>query len=131
MQFTTTSEKVAVNCLQTHDWKIEVAIDQYFQNPDRYAAMAGIVKEAGTTTSSVAVMNRGNAVDPRKIERIFLQYADAQENKILPEGMQRFLDDLGLDPTSLPVLVLAYKFGAQIACEFSKEEFMNGMNALG
>lgn len=117
-------------CLQAHDWKIDLAIDQYFQHPERYAAMAGVTRESGTIPSS-APTSRGSLVDQRKVERLFLQYANPQENKIMPEGMQRFLDDLGLDPTSLTVLILAYKFDAQVACEFSKEEFINGMAALG
>ncbi|KAK7486870.1 hypothetical protein BaRGS_00021841 [Batillaria attramentaria] len=34
--FTQTGEKTAINCLSIHDWKLDVAVDNYYQNPDRY-----------------------------------------------------------------------------------------------
>ena len=34
--FTQTVEKTAINCLGCHDWKLDVAVDNYFQNPDKY-----------------------------------------------------------------------------------------------
>lgn len=34
--FTQTGEKTAINCLSAHDWKLDVAVDNYYQNPDRY-----------------------------------------------------------------------------------------------
>ena len=34
--FTETNEKTAINCLSQHDWRLDVASDSYFQNPERY-----------------------------------------------------------------------------------------------
>ena len=34
--FTQTVEKTAIHCLGCHDWKLDVAVDNYFQNPDKY-----------------------------------------------------------------------------------------------
>jgi len=45
--------------------------------------------------------------------------------------MMRFLDDLGLNPESRTVLILAWKFGAATQCVFTKEEFVNGLMELG
>ena len=53
-----------------------------------------------------------------------------EEDKITVEGMIRFLKDLGLDPESRVVLLLAWKFKAQEQCEFTREEFVNGMMEL-
>lgn len=36
--FTQTGEKSAINCLGAHDWKLDVAVDNFFQNPDRYSS---------------------------------------------------------------------------------------------
>lgn len=53
------------------------------------------------------------------------------ENKIGIDGIQQFCDDLSLDPTSITVLVVAWKFRAATQCEFSKKEFLDGMTELG
>lgn len=47
------------------------------------------------------------------------------------DGVMRFLDDLGLDPASRLVLIIAWKFKAAQQCEFSKDEFITGMSDLG
>lgn len=43
----------------------------------------------------------------------------------------KFLDDLDLSPESKLVLIIAWKFRAETQCEFTKDEFMNGMTDLG
>ena len=53
------------------------------------------------------------------------------ENKIGIDGIQQFCDDLSLDPASITVLVVAWKFRAATQCEFSKKEFLDGMTELG
>jgi len=45
--------------------------------------------------------------------------------------MMRFLSDLNLNPESLVVLVLAWKFHAATQCEFTREEWTAGMTELG
>ncbi|KAK0136036.1 DCN1-like protein 2 [Merluccius polli] len=93
MSFTQAGEKTAVYCLTQNDWKLEVATDNYFQNPDLYYPQ--------------------------------------DENKIGIDGIQQFCDDLSLDPASITVLVVAWKFRAATQCEFSKKEFLDGMTELG
>lgn len=34
--FTETNEKTAINCLSQNGWRLDVASDSYFQNPERY-----------------------------------------------------------------------------------------------
>lgn len=53
------------------------------------------------------------------------------ENKIGVDGIQQFCDDLALDPASISVLIIAWKFRAATQCEFLKVEFMDGMTELG
>lgn len=60
-----------------------------------------------------------NSIDPQ------------DENKIGIDGIQQFCDDLTLDPASISVLVVAWKFRAATQCEFSKKEFLDGMSELG
>lgn len=61
-----------------------------------------------------------------------LLYLDPHDdNKIGVDGIQQFCNDLTLDPTSISVLLIAWKFRAATQCEFSKQEFMDGMAAQG
>lgn len=53
------------------------------------------------------------------------------DNKIGIDGIQLFCDDLGLDPASISVLLIAWKFRAATQCEFTKQEFMEGMTEQG
>ncbi|XP_041699873.1 DCN1-like protein 1 [Coregonus clupeaformis] len=67
----------------------------------------------------------------KKLEQLYNCYKDPQdENKIGIDGIQQFCNDLTLDPASIRVLVLAWKFRAATQCEFSKE-FLDGMSELG
>ena len=61
-----------------------------------------------------------------------LFFIDSLEpDKIVAEGIMKFLDDLLLSPESKLVLIIAWKFRAATQCEFTKEEFMSGMTELG
>lgn len=50
---------------------------------------------------------------------------------MLATGISRFCEDIGLDPTSSTVLILAWKFKAATQCEFTRAEFVGGMTELG
>lgn len=54
-----------------------------------------------------------------------------EPDKITADGIMKFLDDLDLSPESKLVLIIAWKFRAETQCEFTKDEFMNGMTDLG
>lgn len=144
--FTQTGEQTAIYCLAQNDWKLDLASDNYFQNPEAY------YKEPK------------NSVDKKKLEILFSRYqgnsikkhlsmynymyivinillifildsmvkADPNEpDKITADGIMKFLDDLSLSPESKLVLIIAWKFRAETQCEFTKDEFMNGMMDLG
>lgn len=113
--FTQTTESTAIFCLSQNDWKLDLASDNYFQNPDAYH------KDPLKTT-----------VDRKKIEQLFNKYRDTQENdKITVDGVMKFLEDVNLSPESILVLIIAWKCKAAIQCEFSKDEFTLGFVELG
>jgi hypothetical protein len=55
---------------------------------------------------------------------------DSKEPRIGPNGMQRLLNDLDIDPTSLNALVFAWKLRAERQCEFSHDEFRTGLREM-
>lgn len=57
-----------------------------------------------------------------RIEELFCCYKDPQEESILEEGMERFCNDLYVDPAEFRVLVLAWKFQAATMCKFTRLE---------
>lgn len=107
---TQTGEQTAIYALQASDWKLDLASDNYFSNPDMYY----------------------RELDVKKIEQLFNKYRDPNDpQKISSSGVIKFLDDLSLSPESRLVLIIAWKFRAQAQCEFSRDEFINGFCDLG
>lgn len=56
MIFTQSNEKTALNCLQQNDWKLDVATDNFFQNPDIY------------------VQNLKGTLDRKRLEQLYNRY---------------------------------------------------------
>lgn len=50
---------------------------------------------------------------------------------MLADGIYRLLQDLKLTPDSRLVLIMAWKMRAATQCEFSRDEFLNGLVELG
>lgn len=71
-------------------------------------------------------------MDRKKLESLYAKYKDPNEpDKITVDGIMKFLDDLCLSPESKLVLIIAWKFKAATQCEFTRDEFINGMTELG
>jgi len=113
VSFTNTGEKTAIYCLSMHEWRVDLATDNYFQHPERY------FKETRA------------AVDKKKVSHLFDKYKDPHEDKMLVNGISQFCEDLKLDPASFDVLLICWKFKAEVQCEFSRKEFTDGMVELG
>lgn len=62
----------------------------------------------------------GEGLSVARIEEMFLGYKDEHEDAILEEGMERFCNDLCVDPAEFKVLVLAWKFQAATMCKFTR-----------
>lgn len=69
-------------------------------------------------------------LDENKIIALFCKYKDESEDAILADGMEKFCQDLGVDPTEFVVLALAWKFDASQMCRFTRKEFVGGFKAL-
>ncbi|XP_054163210.1 DCN1-like protein [Oppia nitens] len=104
MQLTNCSEKIAFNCLIQNEWRLEVACDAFFTNPDIYM----------------------KTVDKKRIDQLFNKYSQ-NTDKIQIDGCIQLLEDLNLRPNDRKVLILAQKMRAQKQCEFTRQEFITGM----
>uniref|UniRef100_A0A8C5ZJS4 DCN1-like protein n=1 Tax=Marmota marmota marmota TaxID=9994 RepID=A0A8C5ZJS4_MARMA len=115
MACTQAGERTAIYCLTQSEWKLDEATASFLQTPDVFHRES-----------------RRDAVDQRKLEQLYGRYKDPQDgDRIGIDGIQQFCDDLRLDPTSISVLVIAWKFRAATQCEFTRKEFMDGMTELG
>lgn len=114
MTLTQSGEKTAINCLNQNDWRLDSALDNYFQNPYQYQQE-----------------NKHASIDKNRLESLYIKYKDRHNgDKIGKEGVIRLLNDLELHPTSINVLLIAWKFKAAAQCEFTKSEFVVGMTEL-
>ncbi|KAI1712154.1 UBA-like domain-containing protein [Ditylenchus destructor] len=114
--FTQTTEPTAIACLTNANWNLEMACDIFYQNPSYFNQV-------------------DQNVDTRKIDQLFARYANdpadnLEPNRIGPNGMQRLLNDLGVNPTDRVVLAFAWKLKAEKQCEFSQSEFRDGLLAI-
>lgn len=115
MAITGTDEHTGINCLTQNEWRLDMATDNFYQDPLKYFVEAPRAP-----------------VDKRKVDSLFNKYRNSMdEDKMLAEGVSRFCEDVGLDPTSITVLLIAWKFQAATQCEFSRKEFVEGMSTLG
>ncbi|CAG7730409.1 unnamed protein product [Allacma fusca] len=79
---------------------------------------------------NASITDNNNAYSEIKISALFEHYKDPHEDTILAEGIERLCRDLELKPEDFRVLVLAWKFGAEQMCRFTRVEFYRGMRAL-
>lgn len=76
ISFTQTGENTAIYCLTQNDWKLDLASDNYFQNPDAY------YKEPRN-------------VDKRKLDALYTKYKDPNESdKIMADGILRYKNQM-------------------------------------
>ena len=123
---TQTGEKTAISTLAAFEWNLDLALDNYFANPDIY------FRDKQTPPPPPHSMPPHSMADRKKLEALYNRYKESSDPaKIGMDGVIKLLADLNLDPTSRLVLILAWKFKAAAQCEFTKQEFMNGMTDLG
>ncbi|XP_064636898.1 DCN1-like protein 4 [Lineus longissimus] len=61
----------------------------------------------------------------------FHEYTGPDEDCILPEGMEKFCEDIGVEPENIVMLALAYKLDARNMGFFTLAEWLKGMTDLG
>ncbi|XP_008201785.1 DCN1-like protein 3 [Nasonia vitripennis] len=87
---------------------------------------------SGTNTglSSTSDCKQQKEPSDNKINSLFDQYKDPHEDIILADGIERLCDDLELSPDEFKVLVLAWKLNAEQMCQFTRQEFVQGLKSM-
>uniref|UniRef100_W5MMQ7 DCN1-like protein n=1 Tax=Lepisosteus oculatus TaxID=7918 RepID=W5MMQ7_LEPOC len=82
-------------------------------------------------TRQEELLSNGEEFSLPRIEELFRCYKDEQDDAILEEGMERFCNDLCVDPAEFRVLVLLWKCGLAVqVCKFIVKEFVEGCKAI-
>jgi hypothetical protein len=75
-----------------------------------------------------------NSLKKQLINILFLVKEDkhlcGEGGRIGPNGMLKLLEDIKVSPESILALILAWKFEAEVQCEFSLKEFRQGLRKL-
>lgn len=58
----------------------------------------------------------------------FKRYTTDDASQLGPEGMERFCEDIKVDPENIVMLVIAYKMNAKNMGYFSQTEWLKGLN---
>ncbi len=61
---------------------------------------------------------------------MFETYKEQEEGVIGVDGTMQLCQDLGVDPSDVSLLVLAYRLGCPRMCEFQRDGFVSGLSAL-
>ena len=112
---TSANEETAVRCLTQHRWRMDSAVDGYFQNPDIY-----FVAPALPPTDAV------------KIKEMFDVYKDpADPGCVGGDGLVKFCADLGVEPDDEVMIAFSFKMGAAEMGEFAEKEWLSGCQQMG
>ncbi|XP_045522494.1 DCN1-like protein 5 [Pieris brassicae] len=88
-------------------------------------------KRSRNTSSRRHSKTEDISFSPKKCLVWFKEYTTIAEPDVLgPEGMEKFCEDLGVDPENVVMLVIAYKMGAKQMGYFTQEEWLKGLTDL-
>ncbi|XP_010544339.1 PREDICTED: DCN1-like protein 2 isoform X1 [Tarenaya hassleriana] len=108
ISITGASEKTALQALKASDWHLEGAFDVFYSQPHV----------------------RSHA-DIRRLEELYNRYKDPYSDMIYVDGITLLCNDLQVEPQDIVMLVVSWYMQAATMCEFSKQEFVGGLQALG
>ncbi|XP_050212963.1 uncharacterized protein LOC126664561 [Mercurialis annua] len=108
MAITGISEKAALQALKASDWHPEGAFEVFYNHP-----------QIKTFT------------DTKRLEDLYNRYKDPYVDMVLVDGITLLCNDLQVDPQDIVMLVVSWHMKAATMCEFSKQEFLGGLQALG
>eukprot|EP00922_Rhytidocystis_sp_ex-Travisia-forbesii_P058141 GHVS01085993.1.p1 GENE.GHVS01085993.1~~GHVS01085993.1.p1 ORF type:complete len:348 (-),score=111.41 GHVS01085993.1:261-1304(-) len=143
------SDRRVVELLSSSDWSMEVALDRFFLSQSSTTAVQNQSSASSRPPSSSssrqhqqppspppsaarqASLAMAARFDASRAAALFESYKDTATSKIIPSGVCRLCEDIGLDVTDAVLLAIAFKCGCAVQGEFTKDEFTTGMKAMG
>ncbi|CAD6249528.1 unnamed protein product [Miscanthus lutarioriparius] len=107
MAITGASEKAALQALKASDWHLEGAFDVFYSQPQ------------------IAVANTLH------LEEVYNRYKEPDADMIMVEGISQLCNDLQVDPQDIVMLVISWHMKASTMCEFTRQEFIGGLQSIG
>ncbi|XP_073146578.1 uncharacterized protein [Henckelia pumila] len=101
-------EKLSIQALKSSNWQLEGAFDIFYSQPK--------IK---------------SFADTRHLEELYNRYTDTYTDMILADGITLLCNDIQVDPQDIVMLVVSWNMKAATMCEFSKQEFIGGLQSLG
>ncbi|XP_014206570.1 DCN1-like protein 3 [Copidosoma floridanum] len=95
-----------------------------------YSKLPPSNKSATSIAVSTATECKQKEPSEVRIHSLFECYKDSREDLILADGMEKLCTDLQLSPDEFKVLVLAWKLNAEQMCQFTRQEFIQGLKAM-
>jgi len=108
---TSTTEKVAKEFLSRHGYKLEVALEAFYDNSGNMAT----------------VSKKGNAAN---ISKIFDKYEGDEKDVLCEDKMAEFFTAVGVDIDGAGPMVVSWKLRAESFGEISRKEFVDGFSAV-
>ncbi|CAA7399308.1 unnamed protein product [Spirodela intermedia] len=108
MMITGAGDKVALQALKASDWHLDGALDIFYSHPQ----IRGVI-------------------DSRRLEELYQRYKDPYGDMIMVDGITQLCSDMQVDPQDIVMLVLSWHMKAATMCEYSREEFIGGLQSLG
>ena len=140
------SKEQAADCLQSSSWNVEVAINLFFNSgltggPSKDNSAALSLFERYQEQQQGAILADGNKLylnfnfssqleTLSTVAQLGLVELQPRLSQCQHAGVGRFCQDLRVDPSDIVMLVLSWHFAAATMCEFSKDEFLEGMEDL-
>ncbi|XP_071087057.1 DCN1-like protein 5 isoform X1 [Haliotis cracherodii] len=101
--------------------------------PTRRRRRSPPVEESHAKRARVNMWSRRepeSAFNVKKCTTWFQEYTGPDEDSIGPEGMEKFCEDIGVEPENIVMLSLAWKLQAKNMGFFTLEEWLQGMTSL-
>ncbi|CAG9317581.1 unnamed protein product [Blepharisma stoltei] len=113
MSITGMQDVPAKKFLTSKNWDLELAVDEF------YNSGAQVSRDQPAPTNQ------------KKIDSLFTRYKSSTSAQIEGEGIENFCRDIGIEPMDVVILVISKYFNAATMGIYTKDEFCNGMKALG